>query len=416
VEGSKGKKGELASFFERIDNGDFHKPENKNDFLSQLEDINTKIPLYQLKEIAAYFSKNSNPDGHSILEPIIENRFSQLNEVVLSVLPDFPVINQESYNQWYKRLAGFYPILVNKADVNHLASMAKEIPVNSPEFGIILELLNSRLPALCKRRLPVLARDEIRMEKAVNAVQEDIQKVLWHYDTLQPIEPYLARCITNKFNKIISDEIAEDKVKEYSDDQQLLKIFITLSLYIFQKLDSKPHHKLIFWHENTDYVKVKSRIFKQNPGLEALRQSDFTGVIDHDTFVQEKGQHNLEKLWESAMEKIIDDHLELSKNPYYFEEKQDEWIKDQFTGFTDVLGDLFSKVYPEREYKLIRKEKPGGKVGQMLLLDFLKDKDGVLPDPENIRTKISNWNTRIKVKLKKELHPSGRRRDKQTIS
>jgi hypothetical protein len=389
---SSTKKISLKNFLLLLDEDNFNTPEIRSEFFSLLKKKNSKIPIYKLIEIESNYGQKPDPFYNNYIKSIIETRIKELNEFVKRSLPDCEHITKETYYNWFDILPldKCHQIIINSS-INELARISKEIPPYISIFKTMTESLNSMIYDQSKQWLDKITKNETLTDRIFNSVQPEIENILFTFDTNYDFQPYIKRIIYNKFTDYCSEHAEQILNEPDSSSYHVQQSFITLCLILFIKLYSKPHHKLIFWHEFMYYVKGSD-----NP-------QEIKKIVEHDAFLNENKLRNLRTLWETVIDRIIHNCEDLIDSRDFFEdrEKQDysKYILNQFSPFMEKLEELFINVYTEKEYTYLRNRYPEEQVNLILLYDFFKDSNGVLLSNIKIRKLISNWNTRIKDQL-----------------
>ena len=368
-----------------------HISETRSEFLSLFEKQISNLPIYDLFEIESDFDHKRNPLLND-LKQIIDTRIKELNELVQSSSPGCTLVTKESYHYWFKVLPDkIYDQIIINSSINGLARIAKEIPPNLPAFETMTESLNSKIYNHYKKWLDFVTKNETLTDIIFNDVQPKIEHIISKFDTKSDFQPYIKRIIFNKFTDYYSKD-TELPVNEPDQSFYFVKqSFITFNLILFLKLDSKPHHKLIFWHEFMNYIKKSD-----DP-------KDIKRAIEHDLFFYENSLLKLITLWDKVIDRIKLNCEELIDSFDFFDDKPSpddaKNLLEQFGKFILILEKLLINVYTEEEYNYLRKKNPGEQVKNILLIDFFKDVNGDLPDSNKIRKLISNWNNRIKNQL-----------------
>ena len=369
-----------------------HEPDIRAEFSALFEKLTSYLPIYNLIEIVAEIRHKQKFLINDFIDPIIEARIKDLNGFLQSASPGCKTLTKESYPEWLNALPdnSFDQIIIN-SPINALARISKEIPANLPAFETLTESLNSKIYEHYKKWLDFITKNEILSDVIFNAVQQMIKNILSKYDTRCDFQPYIKRIIFNKF----TDYYSEDPLPAADEPDQsfyyVKQSFITFNLLLFLKLDSKPHHKLIFWHEFMNYIKKSD-----NP-------KEVKKAIEHDLFFSENSLLNLIILWDKVIDRIKLNCEELIDSLEFFDDKPSpddaKNLLKQFDIFTSVLEKLFICVYTEDEYNHLRKKHTSEQLKNILLMEFFEDTDGNLPDNTKIRKLISNWNNRIKTQL-----------------
>lgn len=406
---SKDKKRNLRDIYNWLDK---KKPETSNEFFDLLKDLHPKIPICKLFEIESLFTKKPDPVHINFLISIIDSRIKELNKFIQSSLPGYKKITKKSYYRWFKSLPlDMCHQIINKSSLNKLARISKEVPTDIAMFDIFTESLNSRIDREFRSWLNNIAKNEISTDTIFDSVQREISNILLNYNTKFDFLPYIKRILFNEFAKEFNEfaknyptRIVERHTNEHEPNAYYVThSFITVSLLLFLKLNNKPHHKLIFWHEYMYYVKVPDNEIKNKSKRTGAGLSVNPKKIEHDTFIQEKGEFKLEVLWGNVIERIklnceeFVDSLDSLGNkllPGYSNS-----ILTLFDPFVETLEMLFVKGYTEEEYNYLRGIYPEEQVKNILLIEFFKDGNGDVRNNKRIRKLISNWNNRIKNQL-----------------
>jgi hypothetical protein len=366
--------------------------EIKLKYLGLLEKITSTMAVYELCEIESGYDQKHNPFQYGFIESVINKRIKELNLFLQSASPGHEFISKESYFEWCETLPEnrCNQIIINSS-INELARISKEIPANLMIFATMTESLNSKVYDHYKKWLDFVTKNETLTDTIFNALQPKIESILSKFDTNYDFQPYIKRIIFNKFTDYYSESPETTLVEPDQSFYYVKQSFITFNLLLFLKLDSKPHHKLIFWHEFMNYIKKSD-----NP-------KDIKRAIEHDLFFNENSSDNLYTLWNKVIDRIRLNFEELIDSVDFFDDKpssQDaENTINQFGNFVRILERLFVTVYPEEEYTHMRKKYPEELLKLILLIDFFMDSDGTLFENIKIKKLISNWNNRIKIQL-----------------
>jgi hypothetical protein len=366
--------------------------EIRSKYYGLLEKLISNMPVYELFEVESGYDQKRNPFQYGFIGSIINGRIKELNGFLQSASPGYDYISRETYFEWFETLPEnrCNHIIINSS-INVLARISKEIPANLLIFEKMTESLNSKIYDHYKKWLNFVTKNETLTDTIFYALQPKIESIISKFDTNYDFQPYIKRIIFNKFTDYYSESPEPTLVEPDQSFYYVKQSFITFNLLLFLKLDSKPHHKLIFWHEFMNYIKKSD-----NP-------KDIKRAIEHDLFFNENSSDNLNTLWNKVIDRIRLNFEELIDSVDFFDDKpspQDaENIIKQFGNFMRILERLFVTVYPEEEYNHMRKKYPEELLKLILLIDFFRDSDGNLFDNIKIRKLISNWNNRIKIQL-----------------
>jgi hypothetical protein len=369
-----------------------HVSEIRAEFLSLFEKLTSNAPVYILYGHESRLDQKRNPFLYSCMESVIDVRIKELSEFVQSALPGSGYITKVSYHNWYKNMPDekCNQIIINSS-INGLARISKEIPTDLSIFETMTESLNSKIYDHYKKWLDFITKNETLTDIIFNAIQPKIENILSKFDTKCDFQPYIKRIIFNKFTDYYSEDKEPSLIEPDPSFYYVKQSFITFNLILFLKLDSKPHHKLIFWHEFMNYIKKSD-----NP-------KDIKRAIEHDAFFYENSLLNLKTLWEKVIDRIRLNCEELIASVEFFDDKpshdEEKNIIKQFGIFMLILEKLFVSVYTEEEYNYLRKKYPEELLKHIMIIDFFKDINGNLLDNNKIRKLISNWNNRIKIQL-----------------